>query len=392
MKVKMKMKKFLSFLLSGVTAISMLSATSFAEGEKIYTNSPEDFSEHVSYSVQKEALDNYAYMTEYAMENAGEDNINVRQLRLGEPFYIFSEESEKQEQIYYFPVLNDEDKFIYTLTAICTDKGCQLSLDDQMAERLNEINYFNVDYIFYRLGENITAENRNSKQCISGYEYESSLDSLTFEEKYEIYMDTADLLCVVDTDISRVDEPSLAVSGYAPEFDIEEYGVQNTEVRCKLCNAQGQGNYKLCWAACAATVINYIQGSNLSAKKISNIVGVGFDSGGTISDVEAALHHYKIYYSAIGERLSFDIIRKNISAKKPTVMFCFAPDKALGHAVTIMGFRMRLTTNKYITVWNSALNSGQGGFTVVKYSDDGVTIPSGGVAYIWEYSVSYYQK
>lgn len=391
MKVKMKMKKFLSFLLLGVTAISMLSATSFAEGEKIYTNSPEDFSEHVSYSVQKEALGNYAYMTEYAMENAGEDNINGRQLRLGEPFYIFSEDSEKQEQIYYYPVLNEEDKFIYVLTVICTDKGCQLSLDDQMAEQLNEINYFNVDYIFYRLGENITAENQKSKQCISGYEYESSLDNLTFEEKYEIYMETADSLCLVDTDISCVDDASLVACGYTPTFDIERNEVKNMEFRCKLYNAQGQGNYNLCWAACAATVINYIQGSDISAKEIASIMGISFDSGGTLSDEEDALHRYNIYYNAFGQTLSFETIRRNIFDKKPVILFCYASGRALGHAVTIVGFRSRLNIDNYITIWNSALNSGQGGFTVVRYSDDKVIIPSGGVSYTWTYSVSYYQ-
>lgn len=389
--MKVKMKKFLSFLLSGVTAISMLSATSFAEGEKIYTNSPEDFSEHVSYSVQKEALDNYAYMTEYAMENAGEDNLNNRQLRLGEPFYIFSEDSEKQEQIYYYPVLNEEDKFIYVLTVICTDKGCQLSLDDQMAEQLNEINYFNVDYIFYRLGENITAENQKIKQCISGYEYESSLDSLTFEEKYEIYMETADSLCLVDTDISCVDDASLVADGYTPEFDIENYEIKNVEVRCKLYNAQGQGYYGLCWAACVATVVNYIQGKNLSAKQIADLMGINYNDGGNIYDDEKALHHYNIDYSAIDERLSFDTIRRNIADKKPIIMSCKTEDLMDGHAVTIVGYRSRLNKDNFLTIWNSALNSGQGGSTVIKYSDNVVTISSSGKTFYWLYSVSYYQ-
>lgn len=385
------MKKKLSILLAAVNAFSMLSVTSFAQGERTYTNSSEDFSEHVSYSVKREALDNYAYMTEYAMENAGVGNIYAEDIRLGEPFYIFSETSEKQEQIYYFPILNSEDEFIYTLTVICTNSNCQLSLNNEMTEQLNDIDYYNLDYIFYRSGENVIAESIDMKQYISGYEYESLFDSLTFEEKHTIYMEAADSLCFVDVNSDCLDDDFLTVDGYTPEFDIEQFQTNETEVRCKLYNAQGQGSYGLCWAASVATTVNYIKGKNITPQNVANLLGIGYNDGGDIDDDEKALQHYEVYYRATKNTLSFDKIRKNISQKKPIIMSCKTFDYSSGHAVTLVGFKTIGTAdNKLITIWNSALNSGNGGLTIVRYSDDGVSIQSSGKVFTWRYSVCYY--
>ena len=383
------MKKWLSIFLATVTTLSMLSVRTYAQSERIYTNSSEDFSEHISFYAKQEALESYAYMAAYAMENDGEENINSKDIRLGEPFYILSETSEKQEQVYYFPILNSDDKFIYTLTVICTSNDFQLSVNNEMTSQLNDIDYYNLDYIFYRSDENIIAESENAKYCISGHEYESLFDGLTFEEKHTIYMENADSLCLVDVDSIR--DFTVSADGYTPEFDIEQYQANGTEVRCKLYNAKGQGGYGLCWAASVATTVNYIKGKNITPQNVADLLEIGYDAGGDIDDDEKALEHYGVYYKAVKNTLSFETIRKNISQKKPIIMSCKTSDYLLGHAVTLIGFAtVNGADNKLITIWNSALNNGNGGLTVVRYSDNGVSIQSSGKVFIWRFSVSYY--
>lgn len=152
----------------------------------------------------------------------------------------------------------------------------------------------------------------------------------------------------------------------------------------KLHNAQGQGKYGLCWAASAATIINYRLGQSVTAKNIADKIGRGYNEGGDISDINNVLRMYNIYYNAVSSMLSFDDVMKNIKAKYPIAMRCKATDPGdTDHIITIYGFR-NLTSGRYLMCWDSNMDpTEEGNLRIITYNNKGSMFLADNAEYTW---------
>lgn len=181
----------------------------------------------------------------------------------------------------------------------------------------------------------------------------------------------------IDVEENRKDTPLLKYSpGYTDELGY---------YYCNLSGAQGQGNYGLCWAASAATIINYRRGSSYTAKNIADTMGIGYNSGATINQMASALCQYGLDYSAFYSTIGFGTVKSEIYMGYPFVVSGNS-SAGNGHAVTAYGYR-DLAGGEYVMLWNSAMNNGQGGVTISQYKSSGMTYTTGSTAYTWSRTV-----
>lgn len=386
-------------ILSTIISFLFISNSVFAEQEysvKFYTESENNFSEYIPNNIVNAVKSNYENMADYAkilgteFGLKSEDYINVR---LGEPFYIYSTDNDKQNRIYYFPILNSDNSFILTITAIDTNHNCQLSLSDEMADFLNKIDYYNNDCIFYNYNENIIAESEKIKEYLYNPEFEFFSEENTkstasdFDEKYAKYIEAADKLETVNVDKNI---PEYTVDKYSPEFSEVVDGPNEIERQLKLYNQQWQVMNGLCWAASVATIVNYMQGTNVTAMQVSDKMGIPYKNGTNIDGEQKALALYGINFSnKSNNTLKYNRIFTNIVNKKPLIMSCSTADNQYGHAVTLVGCR-NYKSNEYITLWDPALNNQKGGSKIIRFYEDNVTFNSGSTTFIWQRTVSYY--
>lgn len=146
-----------------------------------------------------------------------------------------------------------------------------------------------------------------------------------------------------------------------------------------------QGNYGLCWAASVATTVRYLNYSkyaSLTAKQVANKMGIGYNDGGSISDIKNALKKYGQTYLTSSSQLTFGKVQTNIVAQYPVIMVCYDSGNTVGHAVTCIGY----TTYggiKQVTFWNS----GNKKVTTVEYKTLGTKFSYAGYSFIWKKSV-----
>ncbi|MCR5792233.1 MAG: hypothetical protein K6G65_03615 [Lachnospiraceae bacterium] len=191
------------------------------------------------------------------------------------------------------------------------------------------------------------------------------------------------------------EKPTMGPDGYAKEFSVNN----DNEKVLKLHNKKGQGNYGLCWAASCATIINYEKGKNYSAFGVADKMGIGYNSGANIAEVQLALQKYGVNYTNLNHDytniMSWNSIKSNIKSKHCIYVASKSYyDKngkkdEVGHGVTVYGYKIA-NNKKYIKIWNSALGkNGSGDTQVVKYKTSGPTFTQYGRTYTWKYSLSY---
>ncbi len=146
----------------------------------------------------------------------------------------------------------------------------------------------------------------------------------------------------------------------------------------------------LCWAASVATIVNYMQGTNVTAMQVSDKMGIPYGDGTNIDGEQKALALYGINFpNKSNNTLKYNRIFTNISNKKPLIMSCSTADNQYGHAVTLVGCR-NYKSNEYITIWDPAINNQKGGSKIIRFYEDNVTFQSGSTSFIWQRTVSYY--
>lgn len=101
-------------------------------------------------------------------------------------------------------------------------------------------------------------------------------------------------------------------------------------------------NYDNCWAATAATVINYRNGSSpiiirYTAEMICDEMGIGYNDGGNAYEIQAALAKHNIYYS-LGNKISYSTVKSRIDSNLPFIMHLINSDSTGGHSLVAMGY------------------------------------------------------
>ena len=173
-------KSIISITLIFTIMISMLSQTGIlvkADDNlefSFVTNSSINFSEYIPNEVNNYAITHYEEITDCVKcfkRYFNLDENDFTDINIGEPFFIYTDDEFKQDDIFYYPIVNDNNKIILTMSIINTNHGWQYSISSEFVDKLNEIDYYNIDYIFYKTNDTIIAE---SKKKTSHYIFQLS--------------------------------------------------------------------------------------------------------------------------------------------------------------------------------------------------------------------------
>lgn len=280
-----------------------------------------------------------------------------------------------ENYILYFPI-SFKNRIIAVMDMIYSEGKYSLGLSEEYIQYLNEINYIESPAILYCYEDNLYIENKK-KQIKTNY---SCSNILTNDSK-------KDLQIFYDFDFET--KQTLIKNAIIRRFNtnIESssklFSQQKTII--KLNKPQGQHHYGMCWAATAGTIINYENGSSISAFDICNKMGKTYSEGGNLYDVRSALRKYGVYYNHIvAKKLSWSTV-KDIIASKSLIGIGGSAYNGNGHIVTLNGYKVE-NGRKYIYVWDSEANEGSGGYRWREYAD-GIFSYIENTAYYWERSL-----
>lgn len=321
-------------------------------------------------------------------EDYNVQEIQYNDVSLGIPFVIYELDTEVQDEIYYYPILGTDGNIILLMCVIGTTEGWNLSASEEWVNELNKIGGIKSDLVFYKLGENLWAEDDKDIYEIIGdknlfAEYSVSRGYLEEKEKY-----SKENTIFKKTDISKITITSKnRKDTYTPAFSSST----TSSKICSLYNSKGQGNYGLCWAATVATICNYRKGTNLSASTIADGMNIGYDDGANIYEAQQALKNHGVQYNSVygnsNTKMPWSVLKANIDNKYPIYVSAKATNS--GHAVTAYGYTIAAGM-KYIVLWNSGINGGKGSPITVSFYEDGTSFSYNNTTYTWTYSVSQY--
>lgn len=321
-------------------------------------------------------------------EDYNVQEIQYNDVSLGIPFVIYELDTEVQDEIYYYPILGTDGNIILLMCVIGTTEGWNLSASEEWVNELNKIGGIKSDLVFYKLGENLWAEDDKDIYEIIGdknlfAEYSVSRGYLEEKEKY-----SKENTIFKKTDINKITITSKnRKDTYTPAFSSST----TSSKICSLYNSKGQGNYGLCWAATVATICNYRKGTNLSASTIADGMNIGYGDGANIYEAQQALKNNGVQYNSVygnsNTKMPWSVLKANIDNKYPIYVSAKATNS--GHAVTAYGYTIAAGM-KYIVLWNSGINGGKGSPITVSFYEDGTSFSYNNTTYTWTYSVSQY--
>ncbi len=357
------MKKRILFI---VAFVMMLSIANLALAER-------EVSARVTESsiIPKEAIeyasDHYKDVLSNKIESVyGEDKLlEGKDLTLGKPSVIVFDPQKclHQDRIFYFPLYDQDGCICLVMSVIETTDGWTCCFS---REWLNEF-----DRVYRKGKENIfLVDDSSSKMFLK------RINKKQFDE-LDISLNTVDIN-------SRIHDEN-DVLEYAPGFYIDT----DNSKKCSLYNARGQGGNKLCWAASAATIINYIKGRSVTTMDVARAANV-VNEGASLSVTRKTMEKFDLFYPyVVNGYISWDLIKKCIKQKKP--VYCAASCYEGGHAVVNHGYTVS-AGEKYVIFWNPGINGGKGGEITSSFRANGTLITYYGHAYTWDAYLSYYRK
>lgn len=309
----------------------------------------------------------------------------LEDVKLGTPFIVYEIGESSQDEIYYYPILDSSDNIILLLSVMGTTDGWRISVSEEWVDDLKQLGKITSEFIFYKSGDNLYAENKQEKFSIEGgIDLKlCNFSNKSYQTKKQEITDASGNF--VKADFSNNDIADVNIKDkYTPSFSSSS---SDSKV-CALYNKKGQGNHGLCWAASVATICNYRNGTNITARNVANKMGIPYDDGGTITEAQVAIQSYGVDYFSIHNDASYPItwssLRTNIDNKYP-VYASAKKSKGFGHAVTAYGYTVAAGVN-YVVFWNS----GDEKSITVEFKKGGTSFSYGGNTYIWKYSVCKY--
>lgn len=400
----MKFKNFFTRSISLILLFTILISSSNCIVTNAQVNKNLSTSQSISNNVPSAAnifaKNNYQDALSVVRSYLGDFDIQIDELNaatLGNPFVIYNTDTDTQDAIYYFPIIAQQ-KVIIIMNVINTTRGWSLSLSQDMVDELNDIGYANhpQNYIFYIENEKVIAEQSTNKlellkmslQEKGNSTKHKDFDKKSFTDKVNYIKNTMNSQFVrVDTTTSDNDgNVKDDIDGYSPSFSTNT----STSKICSLYSSQGQQNYGRCWAASIATILNYLNGTSITAANVCDRMNIGYDTGASISTAMNAMASYTTpsYTNLIYSQASFSNVKTNIGAKKPMYLSTVkTSDSNSGHAVVLYGYQT-ISVSDYVVLWNPGLNSGAGGTQIVYYSSTGTTFAYNNSTYKWRYTLS----
>lgn len=200
--------------------------------------------------------------------------------------------------------VNNVDGEIYTNL---TDSYAQI-LDQELENGMNENIMIATDSSLYMLRAN------NDLILLESTEKNPSRPSITYND-IEIDCDYTDIDETTTLDVSAI--PMLT---------------SNISINVPIVR---QYSDPICWAASMASILNYTNGTSLTAKEVANATGHGID-GATYSEVkEYYSSTYNMSVTGAGT-LSSTVVATQLNKGKPIQVFHF-PSSGTGHSMVLAG-------------------------------------------------------
>lgn len=92
----------------------------------------------------------------------------LKDVQLGNPFVIYDLDKSIQDEIYYYPLLDTKGNVILLMSVMGTTEGWSISVSEEWIDELKQIGNINSEFIFYKSGDNLYAEDSQNKFCLSG--------------------------------------------------------------------------------------------------------------------------------------------------------------------------------------------------------------------------------
>lgn len=304
---------------------------------------------------------------------------NYSNLYLGNPYVILQMDNESQEDIYYFPVI--EDSKAKLILSVYKDHGVwNASLSKDIADELNNLvsTGDSNDYILYTEDGAIYAQSddtlkelysddlfsRGKFNVRSSYKskvnnmksaFKNKVDKFNIQEKCE---GTSDIGKKVIQKRKIDSEASLMAIGAnsSNPFAVNETNTKLLNMNgCKVNQADSSGTERnMCWAAVVASIVRYVKGNtSLTASDVCNKIGISMDSGADATTAQSALNTYSVYMSFLSAQCPWETIVSDISNKKPIFMGSVCLSSNVAHATTIIGYT-KSSSSKTVTFWNSS--------------------------------------
>lgn len=318
-------------------------------------------------------------LEEYYKEKNKGVNIRFDDLKLGSPFVIYEIGESVQDEIYYFPLIDSNDSIILVMNVIGTTKGWCVSFSDEWVDELQKLDVLALDDNIFKSGDVLYVGNNISVN--------SSCANISNSQLKNILLFSTDKRFVkVDTEHISISDENIK-DKYTPSIN----AVSNDSKQCVLYNKKGQGNYGLCWAASVATICNYLNGSNKTAKNVADKMHIGYNEGAGLYIAQQAMMAYGVIYNKFNNnaayRMSWSELKTNINGKYP--VYVSAKSSKDGHAVVAYGFTVAAGT-PYVALWNPGVNGGKGDSISAAFSESRTAFAYANKTYVWKYSVSKY--
>lgn len=335
------MKKTISFLLSFSILLSLISTHAFAvEDAEAY-----DASTTNPFTVEQiDSLVSMLRNTEEIKSDIGLDNVDFYNLFLGNPIqsYIYKDNSFIENSIMY-PILENGSIILW---AIETNNNLQLTTG--LTEEVNSYVENEVPFAIVYDADKTYLYSNGAFILLAVSPYKETARSILNPEEIQ------NEICINTTELSShwpISYKSVRSSTFHKlniEFvsqDLSSYGISVSNI---------------CWAAVAASIVNYISDTSLSAVDVAKkyYPPANFNEGLRLEDFPEVLELYNINYTAKDTPPSITVIYNNIIAGYPLASNWTTGSN--GHMCTINGVQV---TNAYYYIMDPL-----SGFTTAYYN------------------------
>lgn len=260
--------------------------------------------------------------------------------------YFSAYNVDSQETFYLYPISIDG---IVLYTAHADQNGhVTITTNTETLSSINDLADGDSYVIYVDNGVYYAADDDETVELYEeGYdilEEGANFDSLSFDDIYDTITNNVDSLFTEFEDLTLIDSlpspmnesPLTGWEDWWNWWDDNTPSGENVTQKCGITNFLHQGNYGLCWACTVGTIVNYKTGSNLTGMNIADRMGIGYNDGATIYQMQQALELYGLSYAVKTSKPSFAQVKSNINDDKPFGI-CLSASNA-GHAITGYGY------------------------------------------------------
>lgn len=282
------------------------------------------------------------------------------------------------EDVEYFPVIKNNSEVIAVLAVHNSGNGYSCIVNTSLGEIVDELS--NKDALLVRKGMNLYSYDSNTIQTL--VENDSDLTISLNEIPTEVVSNYCSVADAVQLDNSYIDCSKYAIASKSTRSDsgsLSNYSVV------------GQGSYSICWAACIASMYNYLNGYTYSATSLidsypdknlyiyeysgsSTPPATVYYRAATYSNIRQ--HIFRYYFSnalSYLNAVTISTIKNTIDSGEPLYISSEASsetdyDDEYYHAVVVYGYSLSNSTYS-IYIMDPYSNSGSGGYVVGIYEN-----------------------